>query len=167
MKKMQYELNPFISKANEREAAYSKWVKDKANTENVLRGGASGTEPDKRYLSTALAEIMDVRAPNAAHQRGTMDMTTWIGWSDNEQQEALTVVKDAGFLDSSLEQLGKRIVENICAEGWQRWLSHQTMLINEYRLTPINAEHRRYLEGEMEKFFFGGGSQPPQGFVPE
>ncbi len=25
-------------------------------------------------------------------------------------------------------ELGQRIYENICAEGWQRWLAHQTML---------------------------------------
>jgi len=33
--------------------------------------------------------------------------------------------------------LGKRIYEQVCQEAWQMWLSHQTMLINEYRLTPI------------------------------
>jgi len=63
-------------------------------------------------------------------------------------------------------ELGKRIVENICAEGWQRWLDHQTMLINEHRLSPINPEHRKFLEGEMEKFFFGEGSEAPEGYVP-
>ncbi len=62
--------------------------------------------------------------------------------------------------------LGKRIYDSICAEGWQRWLAHQTMLINENRLSPINPEHRKFLEGEMEKFFFGGGSEAPEGYVP-
>ena len=37
------------------------------------------------------------------------------------------------------------------------WLSHQTMLINEYRLTPIEPKARQFLEEEMEKFFFYGG----------
>ena len=63
-------------------------------------------------------------------------------------------------------ELGKRIFDNICTEGWQRWLAHQTMLINENRLSPINPEHRKFLEGEMEKFFFGGGSEAPEGYVP-
>ncbi len=62
--------------------------------------------------------------------------------------------------------LGKRIYDSICAEGWQRWLAHQTMLINENRLSPINPEHRKFLEGEMEKFFFGEGSEAPEGYVP-
>jgi Fe-S cluster biosynthesis and repair protein YggX len=40
------------------------------------------------------------------------------------------------------------------------------MLINEYRLTPIEPEARKFLETEMEKFFFEGGSAAPQEFVP-
>jgi len=41
------------------------------------------------------------------------------------------------------------------------------MLINENRLTPIDPQHRAFLEKEMEKFFFGEGSSVPEGFVPE
>lgn len=63
--------------------------------------------------------------------------------------------------------LGQRIFESICAEAWQGWLAHQTMLINENRLSPINPEHRKFLEGEMEKYFFGEGSAAPAGYVPE
>ena len=47
------------------------------------------------------------------------------------------------------------------------WLGHQTMLINEYRLTPIEPKARQFLEEEMEKFLFGEGSKAPEGFVPE
>jgi len=64
-------------------------------------------------------------------------------------------------------ELGKRIYENISAEAWQQWIAHQTILINEHRLSPINPEHRRFLEEEMEKFFFGEGSEVPDAFVPE
>jgi Fe-S cluster biosynthesis and repair protein YggX len=39
------------------------------------------------------------------------------------------------------------------------------MLINEYRLTPIEPKDRKFLESEMEKFFFGEGSQAPKEFV--
>ncbi|MCI0518077.1 MAG: oxidative damage protection protein [Woeseiaceae bacterium] len=63
--------------------------------------------------------------------------------------------------------LGQRIYESISKEAWQRWLAHQTMLINEYRLTPIEPEARKFLETEMEKFFFGGGSEKPKEFVPK
>lgn len=62
-------------------------------------------------------------------------------------------------------ELGKRIFENISQQAWQQWLALQTMLINENRLSPINPEHRAYLEAEMEKYFFGGGSEKPEGYV--
>ena len=63
-------------------------------------------------------------------------------------------------------ELGQRIFDNVSKQAWQQWLAHQTMLINEYRLTPIEPEHRKRLEGEMEKFFFGEGSAAPKEFVP-
>jgi Fe-S cluster biosynthesis and repair protein YggX len=62
-------------------------------------------------------------------------------------------------------ELGKRIFENISQQAWQQWLALQTMLINENRLSPMNPEHRAYLEAEMEKYFFGEGSEKPQGYV--
>lgn len=63
-------------------------------------------------------------------------------------------------------ELGKRIFENVSKEAWQMWLKHQTMLINENRISPIDPKARKFLEGEMEKFFFGAGSAPPEGYVP-
>jgi Fe-S cluster biosynthesis and repair protein YggX len=62
-------------------------------------------------------------------------------------------------------ELGKRIYENVSKEAWQGWLRHQTMLINEYRLTPVDPKARKFLEEEMEKFFFGEGSTQPEGYV--
>jgi Fe-S cluster biosynthesis and repair protein YggX len=62
--------------------------------------------------------------------------------------------------------LGQRIFENVSKEAWQMWLGHQTMLINENRLSPIDPKHRAFLEQEMEKFFFGEGSAMPEGYVP-
>jgi Fe-S cluster biosynthesis and repair protein YggX len=63
-------------------------------------------------------------------------------------------------------ELGKRIYEQVSKEAWQMWMKHQTILINEYRLTPIEPKARQFLEQEMEKFFFGEGSAPPKEFVP-
>jgi len=63
-------------------------------------------------------------------------------------------------------ELGQRILENVSKEGWQMWLQHQTMLMNEMRLTPIDPKARQFLEEEMEKFFFGEGSDRPEGYVP-
>ena len=63
-------------------------------------------------------------------------------------------------------ELGKRIYENVSQQAWQMWLGHQTMLINENRLTPIEPKARAFLENEMEKFFFGEGSELPDDYVP-
>jgi Fe-S cluster biosynthesis and repair protein YggX len=41
------------------------------------------------------------------------------------------------------------------------------MLINEYRLSPIEPKARKFLEEEMEKFFFGSGSDKPKEFRPK
>jgi Fe-S cluster biosynthesis and repair protein YggX len=62
--------------------------------------------------------------------------------------------------------LGKRIFENVSKEAWQMWLGHQTMLINEYRITPFEPKARKFLEEEMDKFFFGEGSSVPEEYVP-
>ncbi len=62
-------------------------------------------------------------------------------------------------------ELGKRVFENIGQAAWQEWLAHQTMLINENRLSPMDPKHRSFLQAEMEKFLFGDGSERPAGFV--
>jgi Fe-S cluster biosynthesis and repair protein YggX len=63
--------------------------------------------------------------------------------------------------------LGQRIFDNVSQEAWKQWLGHQTMLINEYRLVPIEPKDRKYLEEEMHKFFFEGGSSAPAEFNSE
>ncbi len=63
-------------------------------------------------------------------------------------------------------ELGQRIFESVSQQAWRQWLSHQTMLINEYRLTPIEPEARKFLKEQMESFFFGEGSSRPEGYRP-
>jgi Fe-S cluster biosynthesis and repair protein YggX len=58
------------------------------------------------------------------------------------------------------------VFDNVSKEAWQQWVRHQVMLINEYRLTPIEPAHRKRLEFEMERFFFGDGSNKPADYVP-
>ena len=63
--------------------------------------------------------------------------------------------------------LGARIYNSVSKEAWAEWLKHQTILINEYRLSPIEPKARKFLEDEMEKYFFSeSGSDAPTGFVP-
>ncbi|HEY9051282.1 MAG TPA: oxidative damage protection protein [Gammaproteobacteria bacterium] len=64
-------------------------------------------------------------------------------------------------------ELGVKIYNNVSKEAWAGWLKHQTMLINEYRLTPIEPKARKFLEEQMEKFFFSEeGADKPKEFVP-
>lgn len=64
-------------------------------------------------------------------------------------------------------ELGNKVYEHVSKEAWQLWLEHQTMLINEYRLSMIDPKARTFLMEEMEKFFFGAGSEKPSGYVPK
>ena len=57
--------------------------------------------------------------------------------------------------------LGQRIFDAVSREGWALWVRHQVMLINEYRLSPVDPKARKFLEAEMEKYFFGAGSERP------
>ncbi len=63
--------------------------------------------------------------------------------------------------------LGQRIYDTVSKQAWQQWLQHQTMLINEYRLSVMDPKARAFLEQEMEKFFFGAGSEPPKDYTPQ
>lgn len=62
-------------------------------------------------------------------------------------------------------ELGERIFNEISQEAWQEWIKHQTMLINEYRLSLIDPKARTFLQDELVKFLFEGGAEKPAEFV--
>jgi len=62
--------------------------------------------------------------------------------------------------------IGKRVFEHIGKAAWAQWLQHQTMLINENRLSPLDPKHRAFLESEMQKYLFDGGTEAPAGYTP-
>ncbi len=64
-------------------------------------------------------------------------------------------------------ELGRRVYAHISKEGWSAWLAHQTMLINENRLSPMKPADRLFLEDQMQRFLFRGDTAPPAGYVPE
>ena len=61
---------------------------------------------------------------------------------------------------------GEYIYNHVSAKAWREWLAHQTMLVNEHRLNPLDKETRIFLMSEMDKFF-QGESEKPAGHVPE
>lgn len=64
-------------------------------------------------------------------------------------------------------ELGQRIFDNISRQAWADWMKHQTILINENRLSPIDPKHRKFLEEQMQKFLFEGGGEMPEAFRPQ
>jgi len=62
--------------------------------------------------------------------------------------------------------LGKRIFENVSKEAWAGWLKHQTMLVNENRLSFVDTAARKYLTEQTEAYFFGDGADNASGYVP-
>ncbi len=54
-------------------------------------------------------------------------------------------------------ELGQRIFNEISKQAWHDWLRQQTILINEYKLNPLDREHKKYLASQMEAYLFGDG----------
>lgn len=64
-------------------------------------------------------------------------------------------------------ELGKQIYENVSKEGWKMWIEYSKMVMNEYRLNPLDSGSQKIIEEQMEKFFFGEGAQLPPGYVAQ
>ena len=61
---------------------------------------------------------------------------------------------------------GQQIYETISKKAWGEWLTLQTMLINEYRLSVREPEARTYLGEQMDKFFNNEATDHAEGYVP-
>ena len=61
---------------------------------------------------------------------------------------------------------GQELFMNVSQKAWSEWQSHQTMLINEKQLSMANAEHRKYLQDQMDKFLSGADFDRAEGYVP-
>ena len=49
--------------------------------------------------------------------------------------------------------LGNKIFETVSKEAWAGWLKHQTMLVNENRLSLVDPQARKYLTEQTEAYF--------------
>ena len=61
---------------------------------------------------------------------------------------------------------GQDIFDHVSKKAWLEWQSHQTMLINEKHLSLVDPEARKYLQGEMDKYFAGEDYDKAEGYVP-
>jgi len=64
-------------------------------------------------------------------------------------------------------EFGKKIYENVSQQAWQGWTEFCKMLLNEYRLNPLDPNSQKIMEEQMEQFFFGEGAKLPEGYVPQ
>jgi Fe-S cluster biosynthesis and repair protein YggX len=62
-------------------------------------------------------------------------------------------------------ELGKRVYEHVSKDAWKMWVDHSKMLLNEFRLNPLDPNSQKIMEDQMEQYFFGEGSKAPEGFV--
>jgi Fe-S cluster biosynthesis and repair protein YggX len=62
-------------------------------------------------------------------------------------------------------ELGKRVYESVSKDAWKLWIEHSKMVMNEYRLNPLDPNSQKIMEEQMELFFFGAGSALPEGYV--
>jgi Fe-S cluster biosynthesis and repair protein YggX len=61
---------------------------------------------------------------------------------------------------------GQEVFEHVSKQAWQEWQAHQTLLINERRLSLMDPETRKFLQMEMDKFFAGADVAQAEGYVP-
>lgn len=64
-------------------------------------------------------------------------------------------------------ELGQRVFESVSKEAWRQWLEHSKMIINEYRLDLMSEHGQKVWMTELDRYFFGEGSQLPEQFVPK
>jgi Fe-S cluster biosynthesis and repair protein YggX len=62
-------------------------------------------------------------------------------------------------------ELGQRIYDNVSKEAWRTWVEHSKMLMNEFRLNPLDPNSQKIIAEHMEQFFFGEGAKLPEGYV--
>ena len=63
-------------------------------------------------------------------------------------------------------ELGQRVYDNISKEAWKLWVEYSKMVMNEYRLNPLDPNSQKIMGEQMEQFFFGEGAKLPEGYVP-
>src|ERR1700735_1830208 len=62
-------------------------------------------------------------------------------------------------------EIGKRVYDNVSKDAWKMWVEHSKMLMNEFRLNPLDPRSLKIMEEQMEEYFFGQGSKLPEGYV--
>src|SRR5215469_15870095 len=52
-------------------------------------------------------------------------------------------------------ELGKRVYENVSKDAWKLWIEYSKMVMNEYRLNPLDPNSQKIMGEQMEQFSLG------------
>jgi Fe-S cluster biosynthesis and repair protein YggX len=63
-------------------------------------------------------------------------------------------------------EVGEKVYKEVSKEAWKMWLEHSKMLVNEYRLDLMSESGQQVWFSELDKYFWGDGSQLPPDFQP-
>lgn len=103
MGKAVYDLNHFLGLANKRMEARKDAFEFDARLNLVLRGGATGTKKEAAALDAYFSQKFGLES-KPGHRR-QIDMEDWLALDPQTRADAVAVIKDAGFMPTSLEQL--------------------------------------------------------------
>ena len=62
--------------------------------------------------------------------------------------------------------VGKKVFEQVSAEGWKLFEEHFIMVTNENRLDLMDDSTNQIFFDQIEQFLFQDTAKPPDGYVP-
>jgi Fe-S cluster biosynthesis and repair protein YggX len=63
-------------------------------------------------------------------------------------------------------EIGKKVYDNVSKEAWKLWVEHSKMVMNEFRLNPLDPKAQQIMEEQLNNYFFGDGAKLPESYVP-
>jgi Fe-S cluster biosynthesis and repair protein YggX len=63
-------------------------------------------------------------------------------------------------------EIGKKVYDNVSKEAWKLWVEHSKMVMNEFRLNPLDPKAQQVMEEQLNNYFFGDGAKLPDSYVP-
>jgi Fe-S cluster biosynthesis and repair protein YggX len=63
-------------------------------------------------------------------------------------------------------EVGKKVYDNVSKEAWKLWVEHSKMVMNEFRLNPLDPKAQQIMEEQLNNYFFGDGAKLPDSYVP-
>ncbi|KAF5296297.1 hypothetical protein FQR65_LT19823 [Abscondita terminalis] len=122
--------------------------------EAALRGFSTATDLADYLVKNGSLSVMPMKS--------SFDMTRQVFC--RKYQKELEGLDFAPFPGAK----GQELFDTVSKQAWQEWLKHQTTLINEKRLNVFEADAKKFLEEQREKFFNNDESlEKAEGLKPE